>query len=62
MLSGIALILGALLIDRGDTPLLIFCVAVTAFVVFTHRANIARMRAGRENRVRRLWLFRPRAL
>jgi hypothetical protein len=28
--------------------------------VFTHRSNIARLRAGTENRVRRLWLLRPR--
>ena len=30
------------------------------FVVFTHRGNIARMRAGNEHRVQRLWLFRSR--
>jgi hypothetical protein len=30
------------------------------FVCYTHRANISRMRAGAENRARRLWLFRPR--
>jgi hypothetical protein len=29
-------------------------------VVFTHRGNIARMRAGNEHRVQRLWLFRSR--
>ena len=42
-------------------PLLIFCMSVAVFVVFTHRSNIARMRAGKESRVRRLWLFRSRA-
>jgi glycerol-3-phosphate acyltransferase PlsY len=41
-------------------PLLIFGIAMTAFVVFTHRGNIARMRAGTENRSQRLWLLRPR--
>jgi glycerol-3-phosphate acyltransferase PlsY len=40
---------------------LIFCAAVTSFIVYTHRSNIARMRAGQENRVRKLWLFRSRA-
>jgi hypothetical protein len=29
-------------------------------VAYTHRENIERMRAGNENRARRLWLLRPR--
>jgi glycerol-3-phosphate acyltransferase PlsY len=33
---------------------------MAVFVVYTHRANIERMRAGNENRARRLWLLRPR--
>lgn len=37
-----------------------FGLCMAAFVVFTHRSNIARMRAGNENRARRLWLLRPR--
>lgn len=37
-----------------------FGAAMAAFVAYTHRANIARMRAGNENRARRLWLLRPR--
>lgn len=41
-------------------PLVVFGVAMAAFIVFTHRANVARMRAGNENRARRLWLLRPR--
>ena len=32
------------------SPLTVFLVAATAFMVFTHRANIARMRAGTEPR------------
>jgi glycerol-3-phosphate acyltransferase PlsY len=40
--------------------LLAFALAMAAFVVYTHRDNIARMRAGTENRARRLWLLRPR--
>jgi glycerol-3-phosphate acyltransferase PlsY len=39
---------------------LAFGLAMAAFVVFTHRSNIARMRQGNENRARRLWLLRPR--
>jgi glycerol-3-phosphate acyltransferase PlsY len=38
-------------------PLTAFGVVVTALIVFTHRSNIARMRAGTEPRARRLWLF-----
>jgi acyl phosphate:glycerol-3-phosphate acyltransferase len=37
-----------------------FALVMTLFVVYTHRDNIARMRAGTENRARRLWLLRPR--
>jgi glycerol-3-phosphate acyltransferase PlsY len=44
----------------GRLPLVVFGVAMTAFIVFTHRSNVARMRAGNENRARRLWLLRPR--
>jgi len=38
-------------------PLTSFGVVVTALIVFTHRSNIARMRARTEPRARRLWLF-----
>jgi glycerol-3-phosphate acyltransferase PlsY len=44
----------------GDGALLAFGLAMAAFVVYTHRANVARMRAGNENRARRLWLLRPK--
>ena len=43
-----------------DPPLIGFAICMALFVVYTHRANIARMRAGTESRVRRLWLLRPR--
>jgi acyl phosphate:glycerol-3-phosphate acyltransferase len=42
---------------QPQSPLLAFGVAMTAFVAFTHRSNIARMRAGTEPRARRLWLL-----
>jgi glycerol-3-phosphate acyltransferase PlsY len=58
MLSGAALIAAAYVLEPGDIPLLCFCAVVALFVVYTHRSNIARMRAGQESRVRRLWLFR----
>jgi glycerol-3-phosphate acyltransferase PlsY len=40
--------------------LVAFGVAMAVFVAYTHRSNIERMRAGNENRARRLWLLRPR--
>ncbi len=60
MLAGAALIVFVQLFEPGNVPLLCFCAAIEAFVVYTHRGNIARMRAGNENRVQRLWLFRSR--
>ena len=63
---GLASILGAiaLAVTIGlrnlGVPLLVFGIATAFLILFTHRANLARMRAGTENRVRRLWLLRPR--
>lgn len=39
------------------TPLFVFGLACAAFVVWTHRSNIARMRAGTEPRAKKLWLL-----
>ena len=61
MLSGVVLVAAVYVREPNNVPLLSFCAAVTAFVIYTHRGNIARMRAGRESRVQRLWLFRSRA-
>ena len=41
-------------------PLLVFGCVMAAFVCYTHRSNIERMRAGSENRAQRLWLLRRR--
>lgn len=41
-------------------PLLAFGVCMVLFVVYTHRSNIHRMRAGTEHRSQRLWLLKPR--
>ena len=62
MLSTVVLTAAVLVLEPHNIPLCTFCGAVAAFVIFTHRSNIARMRAGKENRVRRLWLFRSRAV
>jgi acyl phosphate:glycerol-3-phosphate acyltransferase len=61
MLSTVALVAAVCLLEPNNAPLLMFCAAVSAFVIYTHRGNIARMRAGKEHRARRLWLFRSRA-
>ena len=42
------------------TPLIVFGVLMAVFIVYTHRSNVRRMRAGSENRARKLWLLRPR--
>ena len=43
-----------------SAALLVFGLGMALFIAWTHRDNIARMRAGTENRARRLWLLRPR--
>lgn len=60
MLSTVALAATVYLLEPANVPLCTFCTAVSVFVIYTHRGNIARMRGGKENRVRRLWLFRSR--
>lgn len=39
------------------TPLTVFGVVCAVFVIWTHRSNVARMRAGTEPRARKLWLL-----
>jgi glycerol-3-phosphate acyltransferase PlsY len=62
MLAGAALVGFVYLTEPGNQPLLTFCAAVELFVIFTHRANIARMASGQEHRVQKLWLFRSRTV
>ena len=57
----LALVVFVYLLEPKDAPLLTFCLMIAVLVIFTHRGNIARMRAGQEHRVRKLWLFRSRA-
>ncbi len=61
ILAGAALVVFVFLREPANVPLLTFCMGVELFVIYTHRGNIARMLAGKEHRVRRLWLFRSRA-
>jgi glycerol-3-phosphate acyltransferase PlsY len=48
------------LVEPRSPALVIFGLAMAIFIAYTHRENIRRMRAGNENRARRLWLLRPR--
>lgn len=61
MLAALALPLWLLLggID-GQFPLLVFLTGLALFIVFTHRANIRRLRAGNENRIEKAMLLRRR--
>lgn len=61
MLAAASVPVATALLLAGPRPLLVFTVAMAAFIVWAHRANITRMRAGNELRLGRLWLLRPRA-
>jgi acyl phosphate:glycerol-3-phosphate acyltransferase len=50
----------ALAVTRAGTPLVSYGVLALVLIVFTHRSNIARIRAGTESRAQRLWLFGTR--
>jgi acyl phosphate:glycerol-3-phosphate acyltransferase len=60
---GLASIIGAaafamtMALRNDNVPLLTFGIAATLLIIYTHRGNIARMRAGTEPHARRLWLF-----
>ena len=58
MLGALALaVAGAVGAGEVRVPLVTFGVLSALLIAFTHRSNIARMRAGTEPRARRLWLF-----
>jgi acyl phosphate:glycerol-3-phosphate acyltransferase len=59
MLGTASLPLHFALADAG-AAYVTFGAVMAAFVVYTHRSNVQRMRDGNENRARRLWLLRPR--
>lgn len=60
MLGAMALAVAAA-VGHAGRPMLLFALFSSALMVFTHRANIARMRAGTEPRARRLWRLGARA-
>ncbi len=59
ILGSVALALSIALTSQS-APLLTFGILSALLILYTHRANIARMRAGTESRARRLWLFGTR--
>lgn len=59
--AALAIVAYLLIRDGGAlTPVLGFALACAALVIWTHRGNVTRMRAGIEPRARRLWLFARR--
>lgn len=50
--------IGAMVGDFSE-PLFLFGCIMVAFVCYTHRSNIERMREGVEHRAERLWLLKP---
>ena len=60
-LAACALAVSIALSDASPrAPLLSYGILVALLILFTHRANIARMSAGTESRARRLWLLGSR--
>ncbi len=61
MTSAVALALAVgLSTPSPRTPLLAYAMLAALLIIFTHRSNIARMRAGSESRARTLWLLGAR--
>jgi glycerol-3-phosphate acyltransferase PlsY len=61
LLAGAVLVGCVHLLAPDDVPLLVFCLVIELLVIYTHRGNIARMRAGTEHRIRRPWTVGSRA-
>jgi acyl phosphate:glycerol-3-phosphate acyltransferase len=61
MLGAVAVVIACAFGDfPARTPLLAFALVAAALILYTHRGNIARMKAGTEPRAKRLWLFGTR--
>ena len=60
MIAAITVPVALWLFGLQSPSLTAFAIAMGAFLVWTHRSNIDRMRAGREPRLTGLWLMRPR--
>jgi glycerol-3-phosphate acyltransferase PlsY len=60
MLGSATLPVYFMMTQPGRMAYVAFGLCAAAFIVYTHRSNVQRMRDGVENRARRLWLLRPR--
>lgn len=60
MTAGAAVAAALSLRDPEVTPLFCLALAMAAFLAWTHRSNLARLRARSEPRLEALWLLRPR--
>ncbi len=60
MIAAASMPLALWILGADSPPLLAFAIAMTAFLIYTHRSNIGRMQSGTELRMHRLWLLRPR--
>jgi len=59
ILAAVALAV-AIAVTTHSAPLIAFGIVSVLLILYTHRSNLARMRAGSESRARRLWLFGTR--
>ncbi len=58
--AAVAMPVATRLMQPASGALLAYALAMALLVAWAHRGNFARMRAGIEPRVQRLWLLRPR--
>ena len=59
IMGAVALVVAIACTSPG-APLLAFGILSLLLILYTHRSNLARMRAGTESRARRLWLLGTR--
>ena len=63
MAGAVAVVLACAFGDfPARTPLVTFSVVATTLILYSHRSNLARMKAGTEPRAKRLWLLGARRL
>ena len=59
-LAALTVAIAAFFSPRASLALAAYAIAMATLVAFAHRGNFARMCAGTEPRLLKLWLFRPR--
>lgn len=59
MTAAVTLPVYAIITQSGENlPMIVFLLLLALFIIFTHRSNIERMKAGQEDRIKRVMLFR----